>query len=217
MGVITPFILCIIGLVILYIYFVSPNWIPDFYAILFEKNVDDIIDDCNTNSLILDIGCGNSKNMNYRDDCNYIGVDICENFINQNKSKNNCNYIIADCVNIPLQSNSIDYILSIAVIHHLSTYERRYKAIEEIYRLLKINGKALIYVWAFEQPKFKSEKTKDEFLEDIEDLGFERKDANLLLNKGTNKITSDEKKKIIRQLVEKEREANKKTETNLRK
>ena len=44
MGVITPFILCIIGLVILYIYFVSPNWIPDFYAILFEKNVDDIID-----------------------------------------------------------------------------------------------------------------------------------------------------------------------------
>ena len=132
--------------------------------VIIWPKVKEFLDDCNTNSLILDIGCGNSKNMNYRDDCNYIGVDICENFINQNKSKNNCNYIIADCVNIPLQSNSIDYILSIAVIHHLSTYERRYKAIEEIYRLLKINGKALIYVWAFEQPKFKSEKKQDVFV-----------------------------------------------------
>lgn len=132
--------------------------------IMVWPKVKEFLEQCKKNSLILDIGCGNSKNMNYRTDCTYIGVDICENFINQNKKTSNCNYIIADCNSIPLQSNTIDYILSIAVIHHLSTYERRLKAIEEIYRLLKINGKALIYVWAYEQPKFKLEKTQDVFV-----------------------------------------------------
>ena len=36
--------------------------------------------------------------------------------------------------------------MSIAVIHHLSTESRRLQAIQEINRILKIGGEALIYV-----------------------------------------------------------------------
>ena len=51
--------------------------------------------------------------------------------------------------------------MSIAVIHHLSTETRRLQAIQEINRILKIGGEALIYVWAYEQPRFENEKSQD--------------------------------------------------------
>jgi len=126
--------------------------------------VQDFINTFNKNSKILDIGCGNSKNMGTREDCNYIGIDICENFIKNAPKKSNCQYIHANCLNIPLENNSFDNIISIAVIHHLSTYDRRLKAIEEIYRLLKNNGTALVYVWSYEQPKFINENKQDVFV-----------------------------------------------------
>ena len=123
--------------------------------------VIEFINSIPSNSTIMDIGCGNGKNMGTRLDCKYIGVDICQNLIEQAEHKNNCEYIVSNCLDIPISDNSIDYILSIAVIHHLSNYDRRLNSIKEITRLLKKNGKALIYVWSYEQPKFKNENNQD--------------------------------------------------------
>ena len=50
-------------------------------------------------------------------------------------------------------SNAFDACISIAVIHHLSTKERRENAIRELLRIVKPNGLVLIYVWAQEQSK----------------------------------------------------------------
>ena len=44
-----------------------------------------------------------------------------------------------------------DFAISIAVVHHLSTPERRVQAIESMLETLKPGGKALVYVWALEQ------------------------------------------------------------------
>ena len=44
-----------------------------------------------------------------------------------------------------------DYTICIAVIHHLSTVEKRKKAISELLRITKSNGEILILVWALEQ------------------------------------------------------------------
>jgi len=123
--------------------------------------VQDFIDNFLPNSLIIDIGCGNGKNMGSRKDCIYIGVDTCENLMKQAKPYQNCSYIVGNCIDLPFKSNSFNYAMSIAVIHHLSTTERRLHAIQEINRILKIGGEALIYVWAFEQPRFENEKTQD--------------------------------------------------------
>ena len=123
--------------------------------------VQDFIDSFDPKSLIIDIGCGNGKNMGTRNDCIYIGLDACENLMKQAKKHENCSYIIGNCINLPFESNSFNYAMSIAVIHHLSTFERRLQAIQEISRILKIGGEALIYVWAFEQPKFKNEILQD--------------------------------------------------------
>ena len=123
--------------------------------------VQDFIDSFDSKSLIIDIGCGNGKNMGTRNDCIYIGLDACENLMKQAKKQENCSYIIGNCIDLPFESNSFNYAMSIAVIHHLSTFERRLQAIQEISRILKIGGEALIYVWAFEQPKFENEQSQD--------------------------------------------------------
>tara|TARA_Y100000591_G_C21800607_1_gene681860 strand:- start:57 stop:716 length:660 start_codon:yes stop_codon:yes gene_type:complete len=123
--------------------------------------VEDFINTFKSNSLVLDIGCGNGKNMGSRKDCIYIGLDTCENLMKQAKSYQNCSYIVGNCINLPFESDSFNYAMSIAVIHHLSTIERRLQAIQEINRILKIGGEALIYVWAYEQPRFENEKSQD--------------------------------------------------------
>lgn len=123
--------------------------------------VQDFIDTFLPNSLIIDIGCGNGKNMGSRKDCIYIGVDTCENLMKQAKPYQNCSYIVGNCIQLPFKSNTFNYAISIAVIHHLSTTERRLQAIQEINRILKIGGEALIYVWAFEQPRFENEESQD--------------------------------------------------------
>jgi hypothetical protein len=41
--------------------------------------------------------------------------------------------------------------VSLAVIHHFATTERRVGAIRELARILRIGGRVIITVWAFEQ------------------------------------------------------------------
>lgn len=45
----------------------------------------------------------------------------------------------------------MDFVISIAVIHHLSNSARRIEAVKSILSTLKPSGKALLYVWALEQ------------------------------------------------------------------
>eukprot|EP00758_Cryptobia_borreli_P002001 Tbor_TRINITY_DN2700_c0_g1::TRINITY_DN2700_c0_g1_i1::g.15241::m.15241 len=58
----------------------------------------------------------------------------------------------SDGLSTPFRTGLFDIALSIAVIHHFSTAQRRKAAIKELLRLIKpITGRALIYVWAKEQ------------------------------------------------------------------
>ena len=57
--------------------------------------------------------------------------------------------------NLPFHRDSVDSILSIAVVHHLVDPLQRQKSIFEIERCLRVGGTALIYVWTKEQKKFK--------------------------------------------------------------
>jgi ubiquinone/menaquinone biosynthesis C-methylase UbiE len=51
-------------------------------------------------------------------------------------------------------------VISVAVVHHLSTDQRRQVAINELYRICKPGGLVLIYVWAFEQVDRKTKQQK---------------------------------------------------------
>ena len=65
--------------------------------------------------------------------------------------------IVADTLDLPHAGSSFDFAISIAVIHHLSTTERRVQAITALLRTLKpgtngsAGGRILVFVWALEQ------------------------------------------------------------------
>ena len=112
--------------------------------------VEEFLNTIPKGSIIGDIGCGNGKNMLYRKDCLNYGCDFSESLVNICLQKN-LNVICGDILNIPYKNDSFDYTICIAVLHHLSTVEKRKKAIEELERVTKKGGKILVLVWAFEQ------------------------------------------------------------------
>ena len=113
--------------------------------------VNDFLESLETNSLVYDLGCGNGRNMLYNN-INFIGIDNCKNFISICKEKK-LNVINSNITNIPLNNNSADAIMCIAVFHHLYTRENRLKALLEMKRLIKSGGKILLSVWSIKQPK----------------------------------------------------------------
>jgi len=60
---------------------------------------------------------------------------------------------VSNNLNLPFREEVFDVVLSIAVIHHLSTQQHRIQAIQEMTRILKPEALLLVYVWAFEQDK----------------------------------------------------------------
>lgn len=58
---------------------------------------------------------------------------------------------LCDNLELPFRDNSFDAVLSLAVVHHFATTERRVGAIKELARILRIGGRVIITVWALEQ------------------------------------------------------------------
>lgn len=67
--------------------------------------------------------------------------------------------MVLDNLTLPFRDESLDAVLSIAVVHHLATTERRVCALRELARVLRIGGRLIISVWAMEQThrKFESQ------------------------------------------------------------
>ena len=59
--------------------------------------------------------------------------------------------LICDALNLPYRDESFDAALSVAVIHHLATRDRRVRVLRELARILRVGGRILITVWAKEQ------------------------------------------------------------------
>ncbi|KAJ1406799.1 S-adenosyl-L-methionine-dependent methyltransferase [Sesbania bispinosa] len=103
---------------------------PHFSSTRFAKwpKVATFLSSLPSGSLVLDAGCGNGKYLDR-------GHEV----------------LVADAVNLPYRTGFGDAAISIAVLHHLSTEDRRRKAIEELVRVVKKGGLVLITVWAVEQ------------------------------------------------------------------
>ena len=100
------------------------------------------------------VGCGNGKYLTVRDDIVVHGVDICQE-LSQLAYHRHKNIIIANNLNLPFVSSTMDAVISVGVLHHFASYERRLKSVEELQRILKPGGKMLLYVWAWEQKQRK--------------------------------------------------------------
>ena len=97
---------------------------------------------------ILDVGCGDGA-LTYRivkKGADVIGIDDSKKGIELakeifNKKKVSARFILADVCQMPINDNSIDYVVCSEVIEHLKEPE---KMLSEAQRVLKKNGKIII-------------------------------------------------------------------------
>uniref|UniRef100_A0A672G0C1 Fe2OG dioxygenase domain-containing protein n=1 Tax=Salarias fasciatus TaxID=181472 RepID=A0A672G0C1_SALFA len=113
--------------------------------------------------VLADVGCGNGKYLAVNPEVTAVGCDRSAALV-QICAERGFHAFVSDALNVPLRTASCDACISIAVIHHFSTEERRLEAVKELVRLLKPGGRALIYVWAFEQ---EYNKQKSKYLKDF--------------------------------------------------
>ena len=110
------------------------------------------MDSLEEGACVLELGCGNGKNMLYRRDLNIVGIDISEEQVRICKNKQL--YVEKGCItHLNYDSCYFDHMICIAVYHHLDNDIDRQKCLLEMYRCLKMGGSALITVWAMEQPE----------------------------------------------------------------
>ncbi|KAJ2474096.1 tRNA methyltransferase, has a role in tRNA modification [Coemansia sp. RSA 2322] len=114
-------------------------------------------------SLGADVGCGNGKYLGVRTgDIFMMGTDRSESLVDICQQRSyEC--LVSDGLDLPYREGAFDFAISIAVIHHFSSEERRRAAIKELLRIIRPGGTVLVFVWALEQNgrrKF-SESTQD--------------------------------------------------------
>jgi len=112
-------------------------------------------------ALVGDIGCGNGKNAGacFEAGSFCVACDISLKLVeiaHRETRDMACDAFGADALTLPIRSNSLDAALCIAVLHHISTPERRLRTVSECVRVLRPGGEALFYAWALEQREFES-------------------------------------------------------------
>ena len=130
---------------------IAPNWnnfrqkpLKELYKLNWKKGK------------ILDVGCGNSRNLLPFKQLQCYGLDFSNNMLKESKKfakKHNFKISLtqSSMEDMPYKANNFNYVLCIASLHHLSNHEQ---GIKEVYRVLKKNGEAYITVWNKLQLRF---------------------------------------------------------------
>ena len=103
-------------------------------------------------SLLLDLGCGNGRNLKINPEVIDMGSDQSMELCKL-ANKRGRPIFCATAMDIPVRDNTFDNVICIAVIHHFANEERRKKCLREISRILKVGGTAFVTAWAIEQKK----------------------------------------------------------------
>lgn len=109
-------------------------------------------------SVGVDVGCGNGKYLPVNPHIFIIASDRSVNLVEIARQHEPHSAVVADVLRLPHPVGFFDFAISIAVIHHLSTAERRIEAVKAVLETLRPSsadgdggGRALFYVWALEQ------------------------------------------------------------------
>jgi tRNA (uracil-5-)-methyltransferase TRM9 len=110
-------------------------------------------------STILEVGCGNGKNLGVRAaDCHMYGCDPSAGLLSHAQILQPHAYLrVADGRALPYSDESMDVVLSVAVLHHLETVADRRLFLQELVRVWNSRGscsaRGLVTVWATEAVK----------------------------------------------------------------
>jgi SAM-dependent methyltransferase len=114
---------------------------------------------------VVDIGCGHKPYADLFEGCDYLGVDYSDNDSSPD--------IIADAMNIPLESETADIVFSTQVIEHVPNPK---EMVKECFRLLKPGGYLILtgpFYWPLHEEPYDFHRfTKYGFESMLSNSGF---------------------------------------------
>ncbi|NXD06818.1 TRM9B methyltransferase, partial [Nothocercus nigrocapillus] len=133
----------------------SKAW-PRVRQFLLEQEPGSLVADIGKPILFFS-GCGTGKYLSVNSQVYNLGCDYCGPLVDIARRKGD-EVLVCDNLNLPFRDQCFNAVISIGVIHHFSTKQRRIKAIKEMARVLIPGGQMMIYVWAMEQKNRRFEK-----------------------------------------------------------
>lgn len=123
----------------------------DFAEIKDNSNID----------VLVDLGCGKGGGVSFYKDVykfnHCIGIDLASVNINLAKKHNkDVNFYVASAINLPINNDVVDVITCVESVLY---YDPMLKFVEEVYRVLKNNGKILISADLNEEEEYNLENT----------------------------------------------------------
>lgn len=116
---------------------------------------------------VLDNGCGNGKYQRFpRPDIVWFGSDMCLPLLNLAAHRHrDADYVRTNALRLPYKTASLDACICVAMLHHLSTEDRRRACVVEMGRVLVPGGRLLLTVWADTSKAFgDASKAGDQFV-----------------------------------------------------
>lgn len=104
----------------------------------------------------LDVGCGNGKYLDVNPDIHILGSDRSSELVKLAGERSTVRagkteVVVADGFDLPYRLGVFDFVISVAVLHHMSTPSRRQLALKYLLDHIHAQGQVLVYVWALEQ------------------------------------------------------------------
>lgn len=133
----------------------------------------------NKKGKIIDLGCGDGRNMIPNSNIEYYGIDFSQSSLNHAKKrckreKVKCKIFKSkvDKLNKKIfKNNMFNAGLFIAALHCLETPQERLNSLKEFHRVLKPKAQAIITIWNSEDKRFKCVNNKGDIYMSWKDKG----------------------------------------------
>jgi tRNA (uracil-5-)-methyltransferase TRM9 len=139
---------------------IAPSWYNYRHYTIFRAELEELAARWQLGKLV-NLGCGHGADFLpfIKAELELYGVDYAGEMLRlageyARKFKFAVHLCRADVACLPFASNTFDYAISVATLHHLPTPEARRRAFGELYRVLKPGGEAFVTVWNKTQLRF---------------------------------------------------------------
>jgi len=132
--------------------------------------VTTFVDGADSARVALDLGCGNGRHAELLATraAHVVGIDLSGELLatarlraDERAYADRLSLVQGDAASLPLADGTVDIAVYIAALHHLPTRTDRVRSLDELARVLRGDGRALVSVWAVTHGKFDADEGFD--------------------------------------------------------